>query len=146
MGTKTNPGEYDSYTKAHPHEPIFTLRAKDADAAMLVKIWAFLRTQQIVAGLAPESDRRQIKEALYCATEMEIWRKEYIQREELSLMDFDKDGVPIVGPHSKATSGNSNTYGVDCSLPTAHLTKGTARTINQVDTSQVEEEKEGKES
>lgn len=97
MGTKINPGEFDCYAKAEPHEPIFTLRAKDRDASMMVKMWAFFRMQQIDAGTRPESDRQQVSEAMRCAVDMEIWHRAFNSREaaisfELTTLGGQKDG------------------------------------------------------
>ena len=43
MGTKNNPGKYDCYARAHPDEPIFTLRGKDVSAPYFVRMWAAVR-------------------------------------------------------------------------------------------------------
>lgn len=112
MGTKLNPGEFDCYSKAEPNEELFTLRAKDSDASILVKMWAFFRMQQINAGLRPESDRAQVSEAMRCATRMEIWHTAYIQREKHLSLEYDNNGVPTTGPNSSIAAGNTNTYGV----------------------------------
>ncbi len=95
MGTKLNPGLYDCYEKAEPTEEIFTLRAKDSDAAIIVKLWAFFRLQQINAGLRSESDRVQVTEALNCATRMEIWYRDYKMREEHLSLTYDDRGRPL---------------------------------------------------
>lgn len=68
MGTKNNPGQYDCYAKAAPDEPLFTLRAKDPLAPMLVRLWA-LRAEK--AGAEPE----KVTEARACADAMDVWRK-----------------------------------------------------------------------
>lgn len=112
MGTKLNPGDYDCYEKAEPTEELFTLRAKDSDASVIVKMWAFFRMQQINAGLRPESDRAQVSEAIACATRMEIWNREYKNREEFLSLKFDAKGQPTTGQHSITESGDTNTYGV----------------------------------
>lgn len=55
--------------KAHPEEPIFTLRGQDKWAPTLVRIWARL------AG-STGADPKKIEEATACAEEMERWAKE----------------------------------------------------------------------
>ena len=103
MTTKNNPGKFDCYTLAHPDEPIFTLLGRDKDAAVVVKMWAFLRLQQIELGLRPQSDRAQVTEAFMCATEMEIWNKAYQSKRAMSEMLFDQHGVPIEKPMLRVT-------------------------------------------
>jgi hypothetical protein len=68
MGTKANPGDFDCYANAALDEPMFILLARDAHAALLVRIWATLRD------LAGEA-REKISEARDCADAMDIWRK-----------------------------------------------------------------------
>lgn len=75
MGTKLHPGENDCYSKAAPDEPIFTLRAHDKDAPLLVRIWALNREQAVEMGAKPPSDLRAVAEARQCAYEMERWRR-----------------------------------------------------------------------
>src|SRR5580704_17411891 len=101
MGTKQEPGNYDCYKLAEPDEPMFTLLARDRDAAMIVKMWAFFRKQQIDMGLRPEEDRAQVSEAIHCATEMEIWQQQYKNRKDREAMEFDKEGYPMTGPHRR---------------------------------------------
>ena len=43
MGTKNNPGTYDCHRSADGDEPIFTLRAKDPLAPVLIRTWVELR-------------------------------------------------------------------------------------------------------
>lgn len=110
MGTKVNPSLYDCYEKAHPHEPIFTLRAHDPDAPMIVKMWAFFRLQQINAGVRPKTERDQVSEALRIATEMEVWKREEDNRDDLAeLGPVNHEGYPLTGPHAikdkNSTSG-----------------------------------------
>lgn len=112
MGTKLKPGEFDCYEKAEPNEEIFTLRAKDSDAPIIVKMWAQFRLHQINVGLRPESERMQVREAIACATRMEIWHREYTQREKHLALEYDDRGVPTTGPHSSTEAGNTNTFGV----------------------------------
>lgn len=95
MGTKNNPDKYDCYTMAHPDEPIFTLRGNDRDAALVVKMWAFLRLQQVELGLRDESEKAQVSSAFMIATEMEIWYKKSKAQKEHDGMLFDYTGHPI---------------------------------------------------
>ena len=48
MGTKANPGSYDCYGAADDDEPLFTLRARDPLAPVLVKLWV-----ELGVGLSP---------------------------------------------------------------------------------------------
>lgn len=101
MGTKQEPGEYDCHAMAKPDEPLFTLLARDSDAASIVKLWAFLRMQQIELGIRPESDRAQVSEAMRCATDMEIWHRQYRVEQQMSQLSFSIDGIPTTGPHAR---------------------------------------------
>jgi len=75
MGTKNDPGIFDCYADAEPDEPIFVLRAKDASAPMLVRMWAFMRLLLIEADAKPMSDLDACTEANRCAMAMEQWRE-----------------------------------------------------------------------
>jgi hypothetical protein len=70
MGTKTNPGQFDCYAKAHPDEPVFTLLGRDPSAAQLVHEWAALRERDIAMGLKPQEDMEKVAEARACAKAM----------------------------------------------------------------------------
>lgn len=67
MGTKTQPGPFNCYGEATPDEPIFTLLARDPDAALVVEIWASIRE----ARTGP-TDRT--REARHVAHTMRTWR------------------------------------------------------------------------
>lgn len=43
MATKTRPGRYDCYRNAGADEPVFTLRATDPLAPLMIRLWAFCR-------------------------------------------------------------------------------------------------------
>lgn len=75
MSTKNNPGQYDCYNAADPDEPTFTLRAKDPNAAPLVRQWAGMRLNAIMCGQKPNTPEQmaKISEALKCADEMQAW-------------------------------------------------------------------------
>jgi hypothetical protein len=109
VASKLHPGEFDCYAKAEPDEPLFTLLARDQDAATVVKLWAFLRKQQIELGIRPESDRAQVSEAMRCATEMEIWHRAHRVRQQVAEIEFDDRGIPTTGQHARkdrnSTSG-----------------------------------------
>lgn len=79
MGTKNNPGPFDCYAKAHPDEPIFTLRAKDPLAPALVRLWAHVRRVYDQAHGRPmtTSDSDKYFEANQCADQMELWLAKY---------------------------------------------------------------------
>lgn len=68
MGTKSNPGEFDCYTKAGDDEPIFTLRAKDENAPYTILTWIICAT---IAGVDPA----KIAEARACRKAMRKWRR-----------------------------------------------------------------------
>lgn len=68
MGTKNNPGQFDSYAAADPDEPMFVLLARDPLAPILVRLWASLRYH--LAG-----NPSKVKEAIECAASMESWRQ-----------------------------------------------------------------------
>ena len=70
MGTKNNPGKYDCHAKAHPDEPIFTLRANDPIAPTAVRLWADQYWQQ-------GGDPEKVAEARACADAMEAWQREH---------------------------------------------------------------------
>jgi len=75
MGTKANPGAYDCYHNAEPHEPMFVLLARDIAAPQMVRAWAWLRRRQIREGRKPAEDEAMVEEAMRCADAMEAWRK-----------------------------------------------------------------------
>jgi hypothetical protein len=49
MSSKTDPSQFDAYSKAEPDEPVFTLLARDPVAPPLIEAWAYLRSGQIGA-------------------------------------------------------------------------------------------------
>ena len=78
MGTKNNPSSYDCHRAADGDEPIFTLRAKDPLAAVLVRTWVELRREvdpTTRRGLNHTREAEKRLEALQCADLMEAWRK-----------------------------------------------------------------------
>ena len=77
MSTKRNPGPYDGYGRAGFDEPIFTLRASDSTAPMLIREWGYLWRKQIAAGRRPPEDEDQIAEAIRVAEAMEAWRDQH---------------------------------------------------------------------
>ena len=79
MGTKNNPGEFDCYENADPDEPMFVLLARDPLAPILVRKWVELRQQASSEPVAQGRERDKLVEALNCATEMDMWRKEHGQ-------------------------------------------------------------------
>ena len=68
MGTKLNPGAYDCYKAAAPDEPMFTLLGRDANAGVLVRLWADIREQR---GEDPE----KVAEARACADAMDAYAR-----------------------------------------------------------------------
>ena len=78
MATKRHPGEFDCYGKADADEPLFTLRAKDPLAPVLVRLWAELRAMSrpiddIDDDAQREREARKRTEAAACAEHMEDW-------------------------------------------------------------------------
>lgn len=69
MGTKNNPGKWDCYHKAHPDEPMFVLLGRDRAAPQLVREW--MSIHQALG----DTEQEKMKEAYFCALEMERWRE-----------------------------------------------------------------------
>lgn len=67
MGTKRQPGAWDCYDRAHPDEPIFTLRANDPLASAIVDAWAGLYALRV------NHDPDKVDEARACAESMRRW-------------------------------------------------------------------------
>ncbi len=93
MGTKANPGSYDCYGAVDDDEPLFTLRAKDPLAPVLVKLWVELRkmTRPGTVVLSPDRTReiRKHQEALRCASDMVAWRVAQLRGLMPSLIRVD---------------------------------------------------------
>jgi hypothetical protein len=64
MATKNNPGKWDCYDKAEPHEPMFVLLGRDPLAGALVELWALLKENE-----HPE----KLAEARECAWQLKQW-------------------------------------------------------------------------
>jgi hypothetical protein len=79
MGTKSNPGKFDCYTKAEPDEPMFVLLARDENAPKIVRSWAEEFSWRCRYGNPDteltEAQLAKYKEALDCADAMVAWRK-----------------------------------------------------------------------
>lgn len=104
MATKLKADETDCYARLAPDEPYFVLMARDPDFGIIVRIWAHFRNQQIAHGGRPDTteERLQIVEAQSCASDGDIWGREYRARKELARYTFNdngsiatKDGVPV---------------------------------------------------
>lgn len=108
MGTKNNPGAYDCYANAEPDEPMFILLGRDRDASMAVKAWAFSRMQQIDLGIRPESDRAQVREAMTCATDMEIYHRERETKRKHDALEYAMDGTPTTGEHARKENNSTS--------------------------------------
>ena len=76
MGTKEKPGEFDGHAAAGDDEPVFTLRARDPLASVLVNLWVDLRTFSRPIAHEPDRarERRQRREARTCAHAMRTWK------------------------------------------------------------------------
>lgn len=103
MGTKNDPAPFDCYSAALPDEPMFVLLARDPDFEFLVRTWAHWRSRQIACGMRPATPEEfeQIREAQQCATEGNIWGRDYRARKEREGMEFDDRGIPLTGPHAR---------------------------------------------
>ena len=102
MAAKTSPGEFDCYGKAEPDEPLFTLRAKDPLAPVLVRLWVELRaTTRPIDEIADEAqqtrERRKRAEAESCAKQMEIWYEDHLQRMNEEASTAPSAAVPPAG-------------------------------------------------
>ena len=60
MGTKANPGSYDCYGAADDDEPLFTLRARDPLAPVLIRTWVELRKMTRPGTGVLSRDRRRL--------------------------------------------------------------------------------------
>ena len=49
MSSKSEPSQFDAYSKAETDEPSFTLLGRDPIAPSLIEAWAYLRSGQIGA-------------------------------------------------------------------------------------------------
>lgn len=67
MGTKSNPGKFDCWSKAEPDEPVFVLLGRDPVASVILRRWVELR-QQLGA-----TETEVLSEAMQCAVEMRRW-------------------------------------------------------------------------
>lgn len=75
MGTKTEPGNFDCYSKAGDKEELFTLRAHDPLAPWVIRFWCILRYFKEYFDANPsELPSSKLKEAWTCAKKMEAWR------------------------------------------------------------------------
>lgn len=76
MGTKNNPSKFDCYDNALPDEPMFVLLARDPSAPHLLQVWANERDLAIRRGERPTTDWAMVEEALKCARDMRVWRRD----------------------------------------------------------------------
>ena len=102
MATKTSPGEFDCYGKAEPDEPLFTLRAKDPLAPVLVRLWVELRAMtRPIDEIADEGqkarEKRKQAEATDCAEQMESWYEDHLQRMNEETGSAPTTTVPPAG-------------------------------------------------
>jgi len=75
MGTRTEPGEYDCYSRALPDEPLFILLGRDQCAPQAVAQWCTAREAMILHKLLPQSDLPMLAEARRSAAAMVEWRR-----------------------------------------------------------------------
>lgn len=55
-------------------EPYFLLRARDPQAPAILKQWAKGHRERVNQGALPLDELGTVRDALQCATNMEIWR------------------------------------------------------------------------
>lgn len=87
MSTKEHPGPFDGMAKAAPDEPVFTLRAHDPLAAILVRQWVELRRQDIRTRFADGAitEKKRDLEMIQCREAEELsWTMEDYRKREIS--------------------------------------------------------------
>lgn len=79
MSTKNNPGPVDCYAAAEPDEPMFILLARDPRAAVLVNLWATMRS------LAGDDTTGKAVTAFALADDMVAWLKQNRQADPAGM-------------------------------------------------------------
>lgn len=105
MSTKMEPGPFDGMARAEPDEPVFTLRAHDPLASILVHEWVDRRRKAIreafTRGEMSEAKREleliQCKEAEELAWSMDAWRKGELAERAAELEEAATKPVPYSG-------------------------------------------------
>lgn len=97
MSTRENEKPTDCYNRLEFDEPYFVLMGRDPDFEILVRTWAHWRTRQIATGVRADNpeERAQIAEALACASEGEIWRREWHVKKEREACTYDDKGYVV---------------------------------------------------
>jgi hypothetical protein len=67
MGSKSNPGKFDCWSRAEPDEPVFVLLGRDPVASIIVADWAALRER------LGQTEPEVLEEAQQCAERMAQW-------------------------------------------------------------------------
>jgi hypothetical protein len=80
VGSKTNPGKYDCYSVLEPDEPHFVIAGRDPAGGMVVRLWAFARSELIRQGKKPRSDYALVEEARTVADAMDLFAAEWAER------------------------------------------------------------------
>lgn len=89
MSSKTEPSQFDAYSKAEADEPSFTLLGRDPIAPSLIEAWAYLRSGQIGAAeiafkqasdaathISPQMPgEAQIRSAFEVAEDCRVWAR-----------------------------------------------------------------------
>jgi hypothetical protein len=78
LGSKSNPGKFDCYSRAEPDEPVFVLLGRDPVASFVVEYWTMLRE------CLGKTEREVIDEARSCALEMQRWARFKGKEEQLA--------------------------------------------------------------
>jgi hypothetical protein len=124
MGSKNNPGKFDCYEAAHPDEPMFVLLGRDESAPYLVRLWAEIRTGNVLEAVQTfaslvndmgrwlpdhplgsdgfERDRLKAEEARYCADAMEDW-VEPVAEAQLPFSANTSFPPPLVKPEHEVS-------------------------------------------
>lgn len=98
MSTKENPGKFDCYGRAMPHEEMFTVLGRDRTSPKFVLKWAKKRMTDIAKGKAPESDLAMVAEAVLCAKRMKRWRAENNGKWRTRDLFANMENDPVLSP------------------------------------------------
>jgi hypothetical protein len=63
-----------------PDEPVFTLLGRDPEFPTLVTEWAERRQVAINCGERPTSDQAMVNDAIDCAMQAPVWRRENLRK------------------------------------------------------------------
>lgn len=78
--TKRSPSPYDAHAAAGIDEPIFTLRAADPVAPVVIRQLVYQWRVRMAAGKAPPETVDRARDAIATAEAMEAWHKQHRRR------------------------------------------------------------------